>query len=110
MIGINLLPKEDPRDENGEIISIQWLKFLRYPLGAIAWGMLVAISFVIYNFAEGYLTESLLVNLFLAIWRLLMISAMIGIPIIFWFMVTRFIQDKVIKRMLERNIMGGDKF
>ena len=104
LAGIKLLPTQDTRDTDGYLISISSLKYFKYPLGALAWGILVIISFVIFNFAEGYMGDGLLVSIFHMFFTLLMISAMIGIPVIFWFMVSKFMQDQVIKRMIERNI------
>jgi hypothetical protein len=34
-----------------------------------------------------------------------MTSAMIGIPVIMWFMFAKFMQDQVIKKYIERGIM-----
>lgn len=101
---IKMLPDQDPRDEEGHIMSINSLKYLRYPFGALAWGILVIISFVIFNFAEGYLTEGLLLAIFKMFFTLLMISATIGIPVILWFMFAKFLQDQVIKKHIERGI------
>jgi hypothetical protein len=105
IMAINILPNQDPTDAEGKIMSINSLKYLRYPLGGLAWGILVIISFVIFNFAEGYLTEGLLVSIFRMFWIILMTSAMIGIPVIMWFMFAKFMQDQVIKKYIERGIM-----
>jgi len=101
---IGILPSQDPIGNDGNIMSINNLKYLKYPIAGLAWGILVIISFVIFNFAEGYINEALLVSTFRMIFQFLMISAMIGVPVIFFFMVTKFMQDQVIKRMIERNI------
>lgn len=102
---LGTLPSEDPRGNDGNIMSINNLKYLKYPIGGFAWGILVIISFVIFNFAEGYIMEYLIRDVFKMIFQLLLISATIGIPVILWFMFAKFMQDQVIKRMIERNIM-----
>lgn len=106
IIGIGALPNQDPIDSEGKIMSINNLKYFRYILGALAWGVLVIISFIIFNFAEGYLSEGLLLAVFSMMFKFLMITAMIGIPVILFFMFSKFMQDIVIKRMIERNIMS----
>ena len=104
LIFLAKLPQDDNRDNDGYIMSINSLKYFKYPLWAVAWGLLVIISFVIFNFAEGYIVEGLILTVFKMIFRLLLISATIGVPVIFWFGVAKFMQDQVIKRMIERNI------
>jgi len=104
LLFIGYLPSEDPIDNDGRIMAINTLKYLRYPIGGLAWGILVIISFVIFNFAEGYIVEGLILSVFRMIFQFLMISATIGIPVILYYMFAKFMQDKVIKQMIERNI------
>ena len=103
--GIGMLPTEDSRDEEGKLISINNLKYIKYPLGMLAWGMLAIISYLMWNVSEAYLTNVLTLGIFKMFFTILMTSATIGIPIIFYFMFAKFMQDIVIKRMIERNIM-----
>lgn len=101
---IKILPSEDDKDDSGNLISINWLKFIRYPLWAVSWGMLVFISYLIMGLGESYFSSPVIGQIFLVIFTILLISAIIGIPLIFWFMFSKFIKDRVIDQMLKRGL------
>lgn len=103
-IAINLISSSDNRSDDGQLISINNLKYIKYPLGALAWGMLVIISYMVMGLTESYFANMFLSSIFRVLFTILMISAIVGVPVIFFFMISKFIQDQVIKRMIERNI------
>jgi len=103
--GFTFLPSFDNYDSDGTLLSINNLKYLRLPLLGVAWGILVMIAFLAMNLAEAYLTTALVVGMFRIIFTILMISAIIGVPLLFWFMVSTYMKDIVVKRYIERGLM-----
>ena len=105
VLGIVSLPTDDHRDEEGKLIAINSLKYLRLPLVGVAWGLLVFLSYLAMGVAGAYLTEGFIVSIFQTIFTLLMVSIIIGLPVVFWFIVSGFMQDVVIKKYIARGLM-----
>ena len=105
IFGFNMLPNQDPKDLDGKLMDINWLKYLRYPIGILAWGELTMIFFLGWNIAEGYLTTGLAASIFEILYKLNFYSLMIALPIMFFYILVKAIEDKKFKAMIERGIM-----
>jgi len=105
IFGFNLLPNQDPKDLDGKLMDINWLKYLRYPIGILAWGELTMIFWLGWNIAEGYLFTGLAAQIFELLYRLNFYSLMIALPVMFFYIVVKAIEDKKFKAMIERGIM-----
>jgi len=102
--GINKLPNYNATDEEGRIIKISYLKYLRSVLYFVLWMFVVAIFYISSNLAFAYLPDTLIANFFL---MLLKICYGLTLPIIviwFIFIFVQIIDDKKIKSLWERGM------
>ena len=105
IFGFNFLPSEDPKDLDGKLMDINWLKYLRYPIGLLAWGELTMIFFLGWNVAEAYFSTGLVAKVFEVLFRLNFYSLMIAVPIMFFYILVKAIEDKKFQAMITRGIM-----
>jgi len=105
VMGFNALPSEDPKDFEGKLIDVNWLKYVRYIVGIICWGLLTMMSFLAWNVSVAFLGTSLVATIFEVLFRFLMFTLMIGTPIMLWWIVVKAFQDKKMKRYIERGLM-----
>jgi len=99
------LPNEDPKDFEGKLIDINWLKYLRMPVLGIAWGLLTMILFLGWNLAEAYLGTALVAKIFEVLFRFNFYAMMIAIPIMLLYLFVKAIEDKKFQRMIQRGLM-----
>lgn len=98
------LPNKNARDEEGKIISISWLKFVRVPLWGFIYLLFLSILFISSNLALAYLPTGFIGGF---LFKLVMILGLIGalIPlIVFLYSLQIFLEDLGIKRKLERGV------
>jgi len=106
--GINALPNYNATDEEGKIIKISYLKYLRSVLYFVLWMFVVAVFYISSNLAFAYLPDTLIANFFL---MLLKISYGLTLPIIvIWFIYifAQIIDDKKIKSLWERGMFPSN--
>jgi len=108
--GIGLLPSRDERNSEGDIISINSLKHLRLVFAGIAWAILTMIVFLAWNVAEGYLETGLVAAIFKVLFTILMTGLIVGVPVIFVYILWKLVKENVIKGMLSRNIFDGARY
>lgn len=104
LFGITKLPENDNTNDNGEIISIGWLKYLRSLFIFIAWLILLAIFYLSSNLAFAYLGEQLFAKI---LFRLFQVGYMLTLPIlVLWFIwiFASIIQDRKTRRLIEKGI------
>jgi len=102
--GINKLPGSNSNDEEGKILKISYLKYLRTTLYFVLWMFIVAIFYISSNVAFAYLPDTLIANFFL---MLLKICYGLTLPIIvvwFIYIFAQVIDDKKIKSLWERGM------
>lgn len=107
VIGINLIEDNEVRDDYGQLLSVDTLKYFKGTLVAIAYGVLLAIFFCAYNISLVFLSGELFSNIFFVIYKILMIG---GVPfIVIWFiwLFVNIFRDKETQRIIN-NGMGGD--
>lgn len=104
IFGITRLPKMNEQDEQGNILSISYFKYLRITLWLFEYAMIIAIFFVASNLAFAYLGEEMIAQLFFALFRISL--GLAPLIIIFWFVwiIVKIVQDKKMKQMLQRGI------
>lgn len=107
VFAIGKLPDENSRDEEGKILNINYLKYLRPPLWFIAWMLVVAMFYIMSSLSFGYLEDTLMANFFHTLFIITMgMSAPIVIVWFFWIF-TRIGEDKEIKKLMERGANMG---
>ena len=102
--GINALPNSNATDEEGTIMKISYLKYLRSVLYFVLWMFIVAVFYISSNLGFAYLPDTLIANFFL---MLLKISYGLTLPIIvvwFIYIFAQIIDDKKIKSLWERGM------
>jgi len=102
-----LLPASNTRDEEGVIMSITWLKYLRPVLYVVAWVLMLAILFITSNIALAYLGAEMVGQLLFTLFEIMF---WITIPMTFLWFIWIFVslmQDKELKKMIERGVEVG---
>lgn len=97
-------PEKFEIGEEGDVIGVNWLSYLRPIFYGIAWALLLAITFLSSNIARAYIPNDLFANTLFVIWRIMMLAtypmALIGVIYIF---VSAF-RTREMKQMLERGV------
>jgi len=102
--GIGFLPKSNSQDEQGRILQINYLKYLRSALWFFEWMLFIAILYLTSNIAFAFLQEEMFAQFIFTLFRITFgITPLIVILWMVWFFV-KFFEDKQFKRMLERGI------
>lgn len=98
------LPSSEEHNENGELVSINNLKYLGSVLLFVGWMILIAIFYVTSNLAFAYLGETLFAKILFMIYQ---ICFKLTLPLIFiWFIwiFYQIFQDKKLKGMISKGI------
>jgi uncharacterized membrane protein YhdT len=110
LFGAFKLPNDNESNEEGQIISIGWLKYLRSTLLFIDWIVFISIFYLISNLSFAYLGEDLFSNFSLKIFQM---GILLTLPIIvIWFIwiFVQIAQDKKMKRLISKGIYPRGKY
>lgn len=103
---IPFLPKGDNKDEEGVLISINHLKYIRPILYVTAYLFLMIIVFVSSNLALIYLGTELIGDVLFKIFYMMMAFALPMLTIWFIYIIYSIFQDKKMKEYIERGIIN----
>jgi len=104
---IGLLPDKNTQDEEGRILSVSYLKYLRSTLWFVEWMLFIAITFISANVALAYLPADLISGTLFMIFRIAFgLTPLIVIIWVISFFVNIF-HDKQIKNLLDRGMFPG---
>ena len=101
---INKLPDKDATDEAGTILQLSDLKHFRKVLWGVAWGLVLAMLFLISNVTLGYLPNTMFGNFFFMLYKLMFLMTIIAVPLLFIWIFAGIFRDKEFKRLIERGI------
>lgn len=104
VVALVRLPQGNPKDEYGEILSINHLKYLKLPLIGLAYWLVVAISFMISTMARYYLSDALITNFFFAIFTWMMRLGIVLIFVLAGLILLEIFRDKELKNLMERGL------
>ena len=109
LFGINQLPRSNQKDEEGRILSITYLKYLR-PVGwMFEYMLVVAMLYLSSNLAFVYLNEQLFAKILFLLFRLsFMFAPLIVIVWMIWIFVQMF-HDKQMQQILNRGFFPQGK-
>jgi len=107
--GISLLPSSNNKDQDGIILSINSLKYLRPVLWGIAWLLLLAIFFISSNVTYLYLETKLVGDFFFMVYRVMFVLTLPMFVIWFVFLIAKVVQDKEIKNLISRGVPVSGK-
>lgn len=99
---INKLPGMNARDEEGKIIQISRLKYLRACLWFFLWGLIVSLLYIVSNLSFAYLEDALVANFFFVLFR---ISFGLTLPLVVVWFIWIFVKikdDKQLSRYWDR--------
>ncbi len=106
---MNLLPTSNTKDEEGKILSINYLKYLRLPLWMFVYFLFIAIIFLSSNISRAFLQEQMFGNLLFSIFSILLALSPVVIILILISFFVRFFHDRKFQRLLNRGMFpqGG---
>lgn len=109
LFGINLLPKHNQQDEDGRILSVTYLKYLR-PVGwMFEYMLIVAMLFITSNIAFAYLNEQLFAKVLFMLFQVMFSFApLIVVVWIIWIYVGMF-HDRKFQEILNRGMFPEGK-
>ncbi len=99
---IPMLPKDDNMDDEGNLVSINKLKYVRPILWVSAWFLLISILFAGSNLALAYMGTTLLGSILFKIYQVLFALSTPMVVIWFVFIFYNIFQDKKMKEYTER--------
>jgi hypothetical protein len=99
---------QDSRNQNGEIIQINFLKNLRPIFYMFAWGLFMAITFIVENICFAYLQSPMIGNLFSKLFGVEMAITIVAVPLSFIFLLKKAMEDKETQNMLNHGVPGSD--
>lgn len=103
-IGITFLPSKNETDEEGKLMSISWLKYLRGSLWFVEYMIFVAILFMASNLAYAFLSEELFASVLFAIYKIAFGLAPVVLIIWIAWIFAKIFQDKKFWGMMQRGI------
>jgi len=107
IFGINQLPSKNNRDNDGKIISINWLKYLRSSLWFFEWIFFIAILYLTSNLAFAYLSEQLFAKILFYLFRACLWLTIPFIVVWFlWIFVNAF-EDVKLNKQMQQGFYGG---
>ena len=106
IVFIPTLPTKDNYDEEGTLISINQLKYIRPILWVVAYLILMSITFIGSNVALAYMGENLIGMVLLRISQIMLALMLPGLVIWFIYIFYNIYQDKQLKEGLERGIVN----
>jgi len=102
--GMGFLPKRNTRDEEGKIMSISYLKYLRDILWMSGYFLFIAILFIASNLAFAFLQEELVAQTLFLIYRITFGIAPLVVIVWFIWIIASMFHDKQFQQMLNRGI------
>lgn len=101
---ISRLPDKDSTDEEGTILKLSELKHFRKVLWGVAWGLVLAMLFLISNISLAFLPTAMFGNLFFVLYRFMFYATMVAVPLLFIWIFAGIFRDKEVKRLMERGV------
>lgn len=109
LYGTTKLPDSDEKGDDGRIMSINWLKYLKAPLMFVSWMIFIAILYISSNLAFAYLGEQLFAKIIFVLFRICFgITPIIVIVWVISFFV-QFFKDKKFQSLINRGIFPQGK-
>ncbi len=103
--GISKLPSKDNYDEEGTLLSINQLKYLRPVLAMVSFFLIIAIVYVGSNIAFAYMGTTLLAEILFAVFKILFGLSLPIVVVWFCYIFYSIFKDREMKKYLERGVM-----
>lgn len=102
LVAIPMLPSKDNYDDEGTLLSINQMKYIRPILWVVAWFLLMAVIFTGSNVALAYMGETLIGDILFKIFQIQLALSLPGLVLWFLFIFYNIFQDKEMKKYIER--------
>jgi len=103
LVSLNYIPK-DVRDDEGFIMEVSKLAYIRPVIKGVAWITLTSIVFIASNIAIAYLDTGLLGTFLFAIFRIMFSSNLVILPLCVIYMIQRITMSKEMLGLIERGV------
>ena len=110
LMGASKLPDGNDSNGEGELISINNLKYFRSVLLFIAWLIFIAMFYLSSNLAFAYLGELLFAKVLFMVFRVCLLLTLPLIVIWFIWIFVQIAQDKKMKRLISKGIYPRGKY
>ena len=107
---IGKLPASNVPDEEGRILTITYLKYLRPPLWLISYFLFIGIIFIAENLAFAYLWDEMFGKVLHGIFTVLFSLSPVIVIMLFAWIFVKIVHDKQLMQYINRGMMGGMKF
>jgi len=108
-IFIGFLPSRNDRDEEGRLMSISYLKYLRTVLYLFEWMLFIGITYMFSNLGFAFLEEEMFSQTLFMIFKICLGLTPVIITVWFIWMIVSMFHDKEFQNMLNRGMIpGGD--
>jgi hypothetical protein len=107
--GIALIQDNEVRDDYGQLLSTDTLKYFKGTLVALAYALLIAVLFTASNIATAFLTGAMFGKILFAMYKIVMY---LGIPFIVIWLIWLFVnifRDKETQSLINRGV-GGEQY
>lgn len=98
------LPKHNPRDDYGQLLGVNHLKYLRIPLIGAAWFTFLAINFIVSGVARNFLFDSSITNIFFSLFTIQFKLTLPFIIVLLLYMLLEIFRDKELSGLLKRGL------
>ena len=99
------MPSKDARDEEGAILEVSNLKYLRTILFVVGWMLLMAMTFIGANIGFAYLGSTLVANILFDLYQIMMLLTLPMVVIWFLWIFVKIFRDKEMRNLIDRG--GG---
>jgi len=106
--GMGFLPNSNQTDEQGKIMSVTYLKYLRLPLWLFAYFLFTGVIFLSSNVAFAFLSEQMFGKILFAIFTVLMAMSPIVVILLLISFFVRFFHDREFQRYFNRGMFPGE--
>ena len=104
IFNIHRLPSSDTYNEDGILLGIDNLKYLRAVLWMVSWGLLLGIMFIVSNISLAYLPESLFGDFFFMIFRIMMVLSLPMVIVYFLYLIAKLFRDRELRELIDRGV------
>lgn len=104
IFNIDKLPSKNNQSEEGIILDVNHLKYLRPVLWASSWGLLLGIVFLTFNISIAHLPNTMFATFFFMLYQTMFIMTLPMAIVWFVFIIASLFRDKELKEMIERGI------
>lgn len=101
--GYFLIPN-DTRDDDGFVLEVSKLKYIKPVLLGLAWIMFCSITFIVANISIAYLDAELIGSFLFGIWQIMMLSNLVILPLCIIRMIQRIVLGKEMLGLIERGV------